>query len=74
MQRVQNSVARVVLNKSQIFISLEALYALHGLPVTAWIIYKIVYIVHKCLYDNKAPAYLDNLLIHNKRNGTCTGL
>ena len=66
--------ARVVLNKSQKYSSLEALHSVHWLTVTAPIIYKIVYIVYKCLHDNKAPRYLKNLLIHNKRSDTCSGL
>ena len=73
MQRVKNFVARVVLNKSWNFSSLEALYFLHWLPVTAQIMYKIVCIVHKYLNDN-APIYLRNLLIHNKWSGSCSGL
>ena len=55
IQRVQNFVARIVLNKSQNFISFEALNALHRLPVIVQIIYKTVCIVHKCLPDKNAP-------------------
>ena len=38
--------------------------------------YKIFTIVHKCLNNNNAPAYLKNLLIHNNgiNSGFCAGL
>ena len=76
MQRVQNWVAKIVLNVQKQCNSLKCLHELHWLPIVARIEYKILTIVHKCLNDNKAPVYLKNLLIHNNwiNSGVCAGL
>ena len=49
---------------------------LHWLPIVARIEYKSLTIKHKFLNDNKAPVYLENLLIHNNQihSGVCAGL
>ena len=51
MQCIQNYAAWVVLMKNKTFSSNVALHELHWLPI----IYKILCIVHKCIYDSTSP-------------------
>ena len=55
---------------------MKCLNELHWLPIVVRIEYKILTIVHKCLIDNIAPAYLKKMLIHNNwiHSGVCAGL
>ena len=66
MQCIQNYAAWVVLMKNKTFSSNVALCELHCLPIKVQIEYKILCIVHKCIYDSTSPTYLKNLLVHIK--------
>ena len=61
MQRVQNAAAKLALQRKWSDSSTDALRALHWLPVQERIKFKILTIVHKCLYDH-APAYMQKLI------------
>ena len=61
MQRVQHIAAKLILKKHWSESSKKSLHELHWLSIKYRIIYKVVCIVHKCLYGN-APGYLKNLL------------
>ena len=60
-QRLQNMCAKLVLKKNKYSSSMNALYDLHWLPIQARIDFKILTIVHTCLYGD-APDYLKELL------------
>ena len=70
LQKVQNIAAKLVLGYSKYDSSKMALNTLHWLPVKKRIDFKILSLVHKCLYG-EAPEYLKNLLIiqHGGRDG-----
>ena len=61
MQRVQNYAAKTVLNLKRMDSATEARKSLHWLPIEGRIQFKLLTIVHKCIYG-KAPNYLENLL------------
>ena len=58
MQCIQNYTAWVVLMKNKTFSSNEVLCELHWLLIKAQIEYKILCMVHKCIYDSTSPTYL----------------
>ena len=62
LQRVQNFAAKVVLNRDRYSSSTDALKELHWLPIRGRIIFKIVCLIHKCLFGN-GPNNLKNLLV-----------
>ena len=66
--------ARVILQIVKKFNSLQALFELHWLPVKAHVGYKLLCMIHKCLYDQYSLAYLKNLIVFNRRSGTVEGL
>lgn len=61
-QLIQNNAAKLVLKRSKFSSSTDALKSLHWLPIKTRIKFKIICLVHKCLYG-KAPGYLKDLLI-----------
>ena len=61
MQKVQNMVAKLVLNRDKWSSSKKSLKQLHWLPIQAWIDFKILVLTHKSLHG-KAPEYLINKL------------
>ena len=61
MQKVQNTAARMVLNKHQSHHATECLKQLHWLPIKSRIKYKVLTIVFKCKHG-MAPNYLQDLL------------
>ena len=70
MQKVQNTAARMILNKHQSYSASECLKQLHWLPIKSRIIYKVLTIVFKCRHG-MAPKYLQDLLEakENRRQG-----
>ena len=64
LQRIQNIGAKLVLNKLRSYSATETLRQLHWLPIRQRIKHKMLTMVFKCLND-KAPAYLKNLLVLN---------
>ena len=70
MQKVQNTAARMVLNKHQSHSATECLKQLHWLPIKSRIEYKVLTIVFKCKHG-MAPKYLQDLLepreLHRQR-------
>ena len=63
LQRVQNAAARVVLRIPKTEHITPALRRLHWLPVRLRIKYKILCLVHRCIYDTApAPPYLSELV------------
>ena len=71
LQRVQNCCARLVLKKHiPVNTSLDNTFIeLHWLPVRFRIIYKVMIIVHNCLYG-KAPADIAGMLNKSKSERT----
>ena len=63
--RLQNTAARLILNKSRRDSATEMLKELHWLPVRYRILYKLSLLVFKCM-NNIGPAYLKELLISKK--------
>ena len=61
MQKVQNTAARMVLNKHQSHSATKCLKQLHWLPIKSRIEYKVLTIVFKCKHG-MAPKYLQDLL------------
>ena len=61
MQKVQNTAARMVLNKHQSHSVTECLKQLHWLPIKSRIEYKVLTIVFRCKHG-MAPKYLQDLL------------
>ena len=61
MQKVQNTAARMVLNKHQSYSATECLKQLHWLPIKSRIEYKVLIMVFKCKYS-MTPKYLQDLL------------
>ena len=63
LQRIQNSLARVVCNSSRFSASTSSLLQrLHWLPVSKRINYKIAVLTFKTIHSGK-PSYLSDLLI-----------
>ena len=62
LQKVQNIAAKLVLGYNKYDSSKMALKTLHWLPVKKRIDFKILSLVHKCLYG-QALEYLKSLLI-----------
>ena len=71
LQRVQNMLARVVLNKPQRTHSTELLQSLHWLPVKIWIDFKVALLTYKVRYSD-TPDYLSNLLSDHVINSSVT--
>ena len=61
MQKVQNTAARMGLNKHQSYSATKCLKQLHWLPIKLRIEYKVLTIVFKCKH-RMAPTYLQDLL------------
>ena len=61
LQKVQNMVAKLVLNRDKWSSSKESLKQLHWLPIQAQIDFKILVLTHKSLHG-KTPEYLINKL------------
>ena len=62
MQAVQNCAAKLIFNRRKYDNGLSALFStLHWLKIKERIAFKILLLVHKCLYC-KSPAYLNDLL------------
>ena len=70
LQKVQNSAARLVLERNANQSSMENTKQLHWLPIKQCIDYKVLTLVHKCQHQ-KAPKYLQDLLKEKmaRRNG-----
>ena len=74
MQRIQNYVAKVMLQVDKTFNSLQALFELYWLLIKASREYQLLCIIHKCLHDQYSPTYLKDLIVPNRRSGTLEGL
>ena len=61
VQHVQNAAARILTKQPMHAHITPILQSLHWLPVASRVQYKILIIVHKCLYGD-APVYLRNML------------
>ena len=61
MQKVQNTAARIVLNKHHSYSATECLKQLHWLPIKSRIEYKVLTMVFKCKHG-MTPKYLQDLL------------
>ena len=71
LQRVQNMLARVVLNKPRRTHSTELLQSLHWLPVKERIDFKVALLTYKVRYSS-TPDYLFNLLSDRVINSSLT--
>jgi hypothetical protein len=69
LQRVQNTLARVVLNKPKYEHSTELLRSLHWLPIAHRIDYKLALLTYKVRHTS-TPVYLNNLLSERAINST----
>jgi hypothetical protein len=61
LQRIQNNLARLVLQPSTPTSSTTLLHALHWLPVQHRITYKVACLTHAAI-QHKQPSYLNNLI------------
>lgn len=70
LQHVQNSAARLVcgIKRADRCHITPVLKSLHWLPVKSRIIFKVICIVFKCLYESTAPLYLNDLITVISRN------
>ena len=65
MQKIQNSAAHLILNRSRWSSASSALKDLHWLPIRAGIEFMVLFQVFKCL-KLQAPQYLiDKLIVRN---------
>ena len=64
MQQVQNIAAKLVMGADNYSSPTECRIKLHWLPVRAWIQYKILLLVYKCV-QRTAPIYLQELISVN---------
>ena len=62
LQRVQNMSAKLILGKSKYDSVTECLRTLHWLPIHRRIEFKVLTLVHNCIYGD-APSYLKNLIV-----------
>ena len=62
LQRIQNHAARLVLRKSRHACATVLLRTLHWLPVKARIQCKISCLCFQCIYQNRMPPYISDLL------------
>ena len=67
LQRVQNLSAKLILRKHKYDSVTECLKELHWLPIRARIDFKVISIVHKCIYG-VAPKYLTELIVFKPQN------
>ena len=67
LQVVQNYAARVVCRKNRYQSAKDCLKSLHWLPIKFRIVYKILTLVHNCIYGH-APEYLKNLLTEKPKS------
>ena len=65
MQALQNMAAKITLGIHKYESASTCLVQLHWLPIKYRIDYKIISIVHKCLYED-APPYLTRMIQHSK--------
>ena len=68
LQKVQNWVAKLTLQRKKYSSSTQPSFDLHWLPIASRIKYKIILLVYNSLKD-LTPAYLKNLLVFNFRRG-----
>ena len=68
MQRVQNIAAKLILKRHWSESSKLVIHELHWLSIRYRIVFKVLCIVHKCIFGN-APMYLKNLLTRNPGSG-----
>ena len=68
MQRIQNAAAKLVLHCNKYESSTEALKRLHWIPIKLRILFKVLTLVYKCLY-NQAPSYLQKMLQLKEKYG-----
>ena len=66
LQRVQNTAAKIILNKDKRISVTECLRQLHWIPVRERIRHKTLTLVHKCLMGNTL-MYLQDLLQEHER-------
>jgi len=71
LQRVQNSLARVVLQQSRISHARPLLRSLHWLPVSQRIEFKVAVLTYK-IRSTSRPAYLHSLLSNHSSGSTAT--
>jgi hypothetical protein len=71
LQRVQNTLARVVLNKPRLTHSTELLQSLHWLPLKERIDFKVALLTYTVRYSS-TPSYLNNLLCDRVINSSVT--
>ena len=69
MQRIQNYVARVILQVDKKCDSLQALFELHWLPIKAHIECKLLCIIHKCLHCYVRQCSLDCTILFEFSKG-----
>ena len=62
LQVVQNHAARLITRTRMRDHVTPILKALHWLPITQKVKYKILVLTHKCIYEKSAPEYLQKLL------------
>ena len=71
LQIIQNMCAKLILKRSRHASSTDSLRELHWLPIRKRIQFKILSLVHRCLYGI-APSYLKDLLTFKKVSGRTT--
>ena len=71
MQKVQNLSAKLILRKSKYDSISECFETLHWLPIRSRIEYKLLTVVHRCLYG-VAPKYLTDLVTFKTPTGRIT--
>lgn len=74
LQRIQNLAAKMILGRNKYASSSQARKDLHWLPIVARVKFKLLTLVHKCLFS-KSPKYLKSLLAEKKplRQGLRSG-
>ena len=70
LQRVQNSLARVVTKTSRFTSSAPLLAKLHWLPVTSRIDFKLACITYKAIHKNQPPSLSESIVIRSSNKNT----
>ena len=72
MQRIQNQVAKLIMNRDRCESSISTMRQLHWLPISFRCKYKVLLLVYRCMND-QAPEYLQHkLTLKNPVRITCS--
>lgn len=63
LQKIQNWAAKLIFKQTKFTHATPLLKALHWLPIETRIHFKVLILIHNCIYNHLSPNYLSELLI-----------